>query len=119
MIVNATQPDQNIWVLEFSGKLNFHARHVFQNSITKAEQASPRQIILDLTDLSYIDSAGLGLLTLAHRELSTRNICLEIANPQTVVRDVLLLTNMDKIFAFHESVAAASQGLKAIGTTTT
>jgi len=109
MVVNTTQPDQDTWVIEFSGKLNFESRHVFHSEVAKVEQTSPRHIILDFTDLTYIDSAGLGLLTLTHRKLSAISSRLVIANPQSVVRDILLLTNMDKMFPLYDSVAAASQ----------
>ena len=112
MIVNSTQPDQYSWVIGFSGKLNFQSRHVFQNAMAQAEQTSPCQIILDLTDLSHIDSAGLGLLTLTHRKLSAKGTRMVIAKAQSTVRDLLLLTNMDKMFSLYDSVAAASQTSK-------
>lgn len=78
----------------------------------EAEQASPRHLILDFTDLSYIDSAGLGLLALTYRKLSTMGYQLVIANAQSSVQEILRLTNMDKIFSLHDSVATASHAVK-------
>jgi anti-anti-sigma factor len=80
--------------------------------MSQAEQTSPRQIILDFTDLSHIDSAGLALLTLNHRKLSTMGIRLIVAKTQNTLRDILLLTNMDKMFFIDDSVALTPQGSK-------
>ncbi len=109
MVVKTTQTDQHTWVLGFSGKLNFHSRQAYQQAVNQAEEASARLIVLDFTELSYIDSAALGLLTLTHRKLTTKGNRMIIANPQGSVRDILLLTNMDKMFSIVNSVAAASQ----------
>ncbi len=112
MIVNATQPDLSTWVLALSGKLLFESRHAFQDAMTTAQQTSPRLIILDLTELSHIDSAGLGLLAVAHKKLHPMDIGLTIANPQKTVRDILLLTNMDQMYPLYDSVAEASRQFK-------
>ncbi len=112
MIVNATQPDQSTWVIALSGKLLFESRHAFQDAMTTVQQTSPRRVILDLTDLSHIDSAGLGLMAVAHRKLAPMDIGLMVANPQKTVRDILLLTNMDKMYSLHDSVAEASRQSK-------
>ncbi len=109
MIVNAIQPDQSTWVLAISGKLLFDARHAFQSAMSAAQQTFPRLIILDLEELVHIDSAGLGLLAVAHRNLTPMGIGLAIANAQKTVRDILLLTNMDKMYPLHDSVAEASK----------
>lgn len=109
MVVNATQPDQSTWVLALSGKLLFQSRHAFQDAMTQAEKTSPRLIILDLEELVHLDSAGLGLLAIAHKKLTPIGIGLTIANPQKTVRETLLLTNMDKMYPLCDSVAEASK----------
>lgn len=109
MIVNATQPDHATWVLAFSGKLLFEARHAFQDAMAQTEKTSPRLIILDFEELSYIDSAGLGLLAVAYKKLTPMDISLTIANPQKTVRDVLLLTNMNTMYPLYDSVSEASR----------
>ena len=83
----------------------FQSRHNFQASITQIERSSPRLIILDCTNLSYIDSAGLGLLLLYQRLYSTMDIRIVIANAQPNVRDILFLANLDKKFMIFDTVA--------------
>ncbi len=112
MIVNATQLDQSTWALALSGKLLFQARHAFQDAIDQAQHTSPRLIHLDLTDLVHIDSAGLGLMAIAHKKLNPLGIGLTVVNPQPTVRDILLLTKMDHMYPLFDSVAEASRQSK-------
>lgn len=112
MIVSTTQYDPQTLVLELSGKLNFSARKSYQQTINQAEATTPRTIILDLTQVSYIDSAGLGLLALSHKKLTGAGIQMCLASPQESVMQILELTNMDKMFTIYDSVQTASQGSK-------
>ena len=112
MTVNTTQPDQFTWVIGLSGKLNFHSRQAFHKAVQQAEHTSPRQIIFDLTEISSIDSAGLGLLALTHKRLTTAGIRIGLTNLQHMVKDVFQLTNLDNLFCIYDSVATASQSLK-------
>ncbi len=112
MVVNATQPDQSTWVLAVSGKLLFQSRHAFQDAISAAKQTSPRLIILDFEELAHLDSAGLGLLAVAHKNLTPMSISLAIASPQKTVREILLLTNMERMYPLFDSVAEATQQSK-------
>jgi len=74
--------------------------------------SSPCQIILDCTDRSPIDNAGLALLPLTYRKLSTMSIRLIVGRAQGTVRDILLLTKLDKMFSIYDSVALGSLGSK-------
>ena len=95
-----------------SGKLNFSGRQSYLQTINQAEATSPRHIILDLTQVSYIDSAGLGLLALSHKKLTGAGIQVSLASPQESVMQILELTNMNKMFTIYDSVGTASQGFK-------
>jgi len=112
MIVTSIQTDQHTWVLGFSGKLNFQSRPVYHKAVNQAQAASPSQIIFDFTDLSYIDSAGLGLLAVTHRKLTGTGIKISLANGQESVKQLILLINMDRLFPLFDSVAAAIQQSK-------
>ena len=114
MVATSSQPNQHTWVLTFSGTLIFQSRQAYKTAVNQAETPAPHQIIFDLTDLSYIHSAGLGLLTLTHRKLTGAGIKISLASLQESVKQILLLTNMERMFPFHESVAVALQQSQAV-----
>lgn len=74
--------DANKILLTLSGRFDFHARKTFQAAIEQAQSANPRSIILNLAQVPFIDSAGLGLLCLAHENLSKVHIPLALVAPQ-------------------------------------
>ena len=76
--------------------MDFHARDSFHHAIEQAKCSKPRQIILNLSDVPFIDSAGLGLLMVALNTLGEANIRLSLQVVDGYVREVLTLTNLDQ-----------------------
>ena len=59
-----------------------------------------RVIIVDLVDVEFIDSTGLGALVRIRKELGEDGV-LEIAKPNTFVSRVLKLTRLDGVFEIN------------------
>ena len=57
-------------VLHLNGKFDFHARKVFNSAVEHAKVSHPDQIVINFSKVSFVDSAGLGLLLLVHKQLS-------------------------------------------------
>ena len=64
-------------------------------------------LIVDLTDVPYIDSAGIGCLVGAHvsREHSGRKLIIAGASPRLL--DMLKVTKVDQLFTFVDSADSA------------
>jgi anti-anti-sigma factor len=56
-----------------------------------------KQVFLDCTDLEYIDSAGLGLLVMAHKKVQESQTSIVIVSPKSSVREIFLLANLQKL----------------------
>ncbi len=84
-------------VLTLTGRMDFEARHTFPQAIENAKRANPKQIILNVSHVPFIDSAGLGLIMLANKNLEEAHICLSIEVPEGYVREILTLTSMSKV----------------------
>lgn len=59
-----------------------------------------RVIIIDLVDVEFIDSTGLGALVRIRKEMGENGV-LEIANPNGFVSRVLKLTKLDGVFEIN------------------
>ena len=65
------------------------------------------KVVLDLSGVSTIDSAGIGELVLLHTWAQARNADLRCASPSPFVRDLLYLTRLDSFFEIHPSLNEA------------
>ena len=65
------------------------------------------KVILDLSGVNSIDSAGIGELASLHSLAISQNADLKYASPSPLVRDLLDLTNLDSVLEIHPSVPEA------------
>ncbi|MDH5773878.1 MAG: anti-sigma factor antagonist [Nitrospirota bacterium] len=80
--------------LALAGRMDFNTRSSFMMSIDQAAQPKPHSIILNFSDVTFIDSAGLGLLMLAKKKLEELQIRLKIEVTEGYVKEVFTLTNL-------------------------
>ncbi|MFC0506443.1 STAS domain-containing protein [Micromonospora costi] len=74
------------------------------------------QVLVDLTEVEVIDSAGLGVLVRAHQEARDRGATLCLVAPSRFVLTVLHTMRLDGLFPIVESRADALRGLAAART---
>jgi anti-anti-sigma factor len=67
--------------------------------------------ILDLTEVPYIDSAGLGLIISHYVRCQGRGVRLVVAGASSRVVQLLQMTHVDKFFPRFETVETADQSL--------
>jgi anti-sigma B factor antagonist len=71
-------------------------------------QLGPRPIVLDLSEVEFMDSSGLGVLVGAHKEAAARGGALLLAAPGSRVHKVLKITKLHKVFTIHETPEQAT-----------
>jgi anti-anti-sigma factor len=72
------------------------------------------KLVLDLAGVSSIDSAGIGELALLQTWAQDRKAELKCAGPNTVVRTLLELTNLDSVLDVHPTVDSALESFHEI-----
>jgi anti-sigma B factor antagonist len=65
------------------------------------------EVVLDVSDLEFIDSTGLGVVLGAMRRLREGGGSLSIAGAQGIVRRVLEITDLDKVIPMVDTASAA------------
>jgi len=65
------------------------------------------RVVLDLSAVTTMDSAGIGELALLQTWAQERNVTLKCAAPTPVVRTLLDLTNLDTVLEVHPSLDSA------------
>ncbi len=85
-------------VLTLKGWFDYHAKSEFDLAITCAEEIRCHHIILNLGEMSGIDSAGLGRIILCMQKLRNQGIRMTILNPAPHIRELL------ELFGFSSSL---------------
>jgi anti-anti-sigma factor len=68
---------------------------------------APSRVVIDLTGVTFIGSAGLALLVEQHAKCAERNVVLVVVASGSVVPRAIQVTALDQVFAVHETVDAA------------
>ena len=98
-------------VIPFSGELDAHTAPILQKAVDRTIAAAPsRMLIIDLTDVSFIDSSGLSVIVGAHKRLSDAGAGVRLAVTTPQVAKVLGLTGLDSVIPTFTSVADARLG---------
>lgn len=69
-------------------------------------------VILDLSGVNSIDSAGIGELALLQTRAQERNAKLKCAGANPLVRTLLDLTNLDSVLEVHPTLEAALESFR-------
>jgi anti-sigma B factor antagonist len=66
-----------------------------------------KKIVLDMADVKYIDSSGLGTLVAAHVSAKTQGASVRLCNLGKKFHEVMQLTKLLTVFDVYDSEAAA------------
>lgn len=72
----------------------------FKEAMRNLTATTSRRIILDLQEVTFIDSSGLGAVVAVKKMLGGEQV-LELARLSPAVEKVFRLTRMDSVFAIH------------------
>lgn len=79
-------------------------------AVDKLIEKGTSKIIFDLTNVSRMDSSGIGIIVMACGKLKKAGGNLRLAGVQEKVKDVLVMTQIDKVVAMYDTAQAAMAG---------
>ncbi|MEA5450212.1 STAS domain-containing protein [Leptolyngbya sp. CCNP1308] len=92
-----------VQVIEPTGILDSTQAEAFGEAVEALLQAGAEVILVDLKDITFIDSSGLGTLVVLLKKARglNRSFCICSINDQ--VRMLFELTSMDRVFEIYEN----------------
>jgi anti-sigma B factor antagonist len=97
-----------VTIVELSGALNLGpATERLHDKINSLLQQDRKQIILNLKDVTSVDSGGLGELVRTHTSAKNRGGAVKVANLPKRVHDLLVMTRLVTIFDTFDDEAEA------------
>ena len=104
------QPTNHVRFLRLTGRVDAAAVPTVQKMVREAAEGAGRQVVVDLSDVTFLSSSGLRILLLLARELRRQGGDLQLCAPRPQVAEVFHLTGFDQIFELfptREDAAAA------------
>lgn len=77
--------------------------------LQEAAALKPSLLAVDLSELSFISSTGLGSLIAVHVTCQKNGTKLCLINPQSFLREILNITKLNQLFETCDSLADAEQ----------
>jgi len=92
------------------GRLDLRTAPELRTQVAAALIAGPGSMIIDLTDVEFIDSSGLGVLIGLHKQAAAQGGRLTIVPPTGSARQIFALTRTESFFNIVPNQHAALGG---------
>ncbi|HYM06728.1 MAG TPA: STAS domain-containing protein [Terriglobales bacterium] len=97
-----------ITILKFSGRLSAGPESAgIEVLVRKLLGENRKKLVFDLSGVNYIDSTGLGVLTLCSATMQAGGGALRVAGAQPLPQKLFELTKLDKILSLFPTVEDA------------
>ena len=96
-------------IVEVSGKLTSFESGALRNSIAQLLKEGRRQIILNLSGLTYLDSSGIGDLVHTYMSVIKRGGEMKVVGLTEKVEEILKITQLYQVFPEFQDERSALQ----------
>jgi anti-sigma B factor antagonist len=111
MQININKPIDEITVIQITGDIDTNtAPNIQQKVIPLAQPGS--KIILDMTKITYMSSAGLRMLLSLYRHTSAKEAKLVLVGLSEEIRDTMHITGFLQFFTTYETLDLGLTALK-------
>ncbi|MCK4412199.1 MAG: STAS domain-containing protein [Candidatus Eisenbacteria sp.] len=106
----STRTEGDVVVISLSGKLmgGPDAESVRQ-LIRESLEAGKKEMIIDIGDVSWVNSTGLGILIASHVTVSNAGGTLKLSRVSKRISQIFMVTKLHTVFETHESIEEALQ----------
>ena len=97
-------------IVELAGEIDMHQTPSTHRAIVAICQRRPQPLVIDLRDVPYIDSSGIGMLVEIFRRVKGYGGSLRLCGLGERVISVFEVTKLDKFFSIYPGQAEALAG---------
>jgi anti-sigma B factor antagonist len=94
-------------VLPLEGEIDLHVSPRISASLSAMINHKPKQLVVDMTKVKYIDSSGLAVLIEGMQNVEAYGGKFALAGLQPNVRPIFEIARLDQVFRIFPDIAAA------------
>jgi anti-sigma B factor antagonist len=109
-----TRQVEDVAIVDVSGRITVAEGNVMLREVVRQlVEAGHKKIALNLHDVGYVDSSGLGEIVKAYTTVRNQGGELRLVNPSKRVQDLLQMTKLSAVFPIEADEASAIQSFSA------
>jgi anti-sigma B factor antagonist len=108
----STKTKDGVLIVECIGRIVFGEEAAFLRETVKKALADNNRIVLNLGEISYIDSGGLGTLVALRTSAQNAGGMIKLTNLTSRVDDLLQVTKLVTVFEVYNSEAEAVESFR-------
>ncbi|MEM5947985.1 STAS domain-containing protein [Spirochaetia bacterium 38H-sp] len=93
-----TQKKGDTVIFFLQGEMDLYNSHMLKEHLSKIKEQNPKKIIINMKDVPYIDSSGIGALIYVYSSLKKEHIDFAITGIDGTVKRVIELTKLSEYF---------------------
>jgi len=109
--LKVTEREKGVYVAAINGRIDSDNYTSFEEQIKPVLSTAPRILVLDMTNLDYISSAGLGVIFYARKTIESKGGTLIMSNLQPQIRKVFEIVKALPKESVFESIEEVDQYL--------
>ncbi|MEW6526742.1 MAG: STAS domain-containing protein [Spirochaetota bacterium] len=90
-------------VISVSGEVDLYNVSELKKALFSVTDGSYSSVVVDLKDVNYMDSSGIGALVAGQKKMRAHNGKFALMNIHDDVLNILKLATLDKFFTIYES----------------
>jgi len=98
---------ESIVILDISGALNLYVASLLRDTVDKKILEGHTRLMVNLRNVDYIDSSGIGVLIICAQSLQKCGGALALSDASDDVKKVFALTGLQKYFKFFKNESEA------------
>ena len=95
-------------LLTVTGEIDLDTADLLRDAVTSALQSEPGDLVIDLNEVSYIDSAGLGVLVGTYNRLADHQRSLTVRCSRPQVLRLFAITGLTDLFHIDRTASQPS-----------
>jgi anti-sigma B factor antagonist len=98
--------DGSFTVIEVAGEIDIDTAPQLRDVVTEVTDAGAGRLVFDLSDVTFVDSIGLGVFVLARKKMLLRQGSVGIVAPTRRVVAIFKISGLDELFRVRPTLAA-------------
>lgn len=99
--------NNQIGILKLSGRLDASVVNVLKDNVNSLVKKEIKSIVIDLGEVDFIDSSGLGSLVSCLRVVNKKSGDIRLASLQDQIRALIELTRLHRVFQIFDDCDTA------------